>query len=349
MTRVVLLTLKMQRGMGLIEVLVALFLSVVLIGVIIQVFISSQLSYSIQERLSRMQENARVAVDTLSRDLLNAGFIGEVQEYWNITSAVAPNQLPAVAGECFTSPYRWIAPMVAVGTVYPPSLIGINNGFSQVSGCVISANYQSNTDIVSVHYVSGEKIADANLQNNTLYLRSNLQGGLAFKCHLTGNCLPAAAPVASSTTANHRLYAASYYIRPWQSVAGDGQPTLVRAKLDFLGCTGSPPCVSHEVIAEGVENLQIRFGIDGDDDGFPDQYLDAQDVSTLSTVADSVKWHRVTSVRIWLLMRSDQKDIAFTDAKTYVLGDRTFTPNDSYRRSLVSTTVAIRNVAGVQP
>lgn len=338
-----------QRGGGLVEVLVALFLSVVLVGIVIQVFVSSKLNYGIQERLSRMQENARQAIDTLSQDLRNVGFIGEVQEYWDITAAAAPNALPLIAGECFIVPYRWAAPMVAVGGIYPPSLVGANNGRGKLIGCIPNANYQLNSDVLSVHYGVAEPLADAGLQINTLYLRSNLQGGMAFKCQTTGACLPVGGPVASATTANYRLYAATYYLRPWQTAVGDGLPTLIRAKLDAAGCAGAPPCINHEVIAEGIEDMQIRFGIDNDDDGFADQYVDAQNISTLASIIDVKEWHRVTSVRIWLLMRSEKEDPNFTDEKTYVMGDRSVTPKDGYRRSLVSTTVALRNIVGAQP
>ncbi len=341
--------IRRHRGGGLVEVLVALFLSVVLVGIVIQVFISSKLNYSIQERLSRMQENARQAVESLSRDLRSIGFIGEVQEYWNITSAAAPNLLPVISGECFTSPYRWVAPMVAVGGVYPPSLVASNNGSGKFSGCITTANYQPNTDVISIHYGIAEAIADASLQANTLYLRTYLRGGMAFKCQTSGSCLPVGAPAASPTTANFALYAASYYIRPWQSTVGDGVPALIRAKLDSVGCASTPPCIKHETIAEGIEDLQIRFGVDNDDDGFADQYLDAQNISTLAVINDVKAWHRVTSIRLWLLMRSDKQDPSFTDENTYVMGDRTFSPKDGYRRSVVSTTIALRNVTGAQP
>ncbi len=58
-----------QRGLTLVELMVALALSLLLLAGTIQIFISSKQSYRVQDALSRLQENSRAAVDLLSRDI----------------------------------------------------------------------------------------------------------------------------------------------------------------------------------------------------------------------------------------------------------------------------------------
>ena len=52
-----------QRGLTLVELMVAMLLGVFLIGGVMQIFISSKQTYRMQENLSRLQENGRFALD----------------------------------------------------------------------------------------------------------------------------------------------------------------------------------------------------------------------------------------------------------------------------------------------
>jgi len=72
-----------QRGLTLIEILVALTLSAFLIAGVIQLFIGSKQTYRGHDALSRIQENGRFALDAMSRDIRMAGY------------TPAPGQLPS--------------------------------------------------------------------------------------------------------------------------------------------------------------------------------------------------------------------------------------------------------------
>lgn len=63
-----------QKGFSLVEVMIALVLSLFLIGAVLLMFASSQSSAKHVENLSRQQENIRFAADLLVRDIRNAGF-----------------------------------------------------------------------------------------------------------------------------------------------------------------------------------------------------------------------------------------------------------------------------------
>ena len=62
-----------QAGMSLVELMVAVTLSLILMAGVIQVHVSSKASYQVQHELSALQENQRIAVELLNRDVRKAG------------------------------------------------------------------------------------------------------------------------------------------------------------------------------------------------------------------------------------------------------------------------------------
>jgi type IV pilus assembly protein PilW len=95
-----------------------------------------------------------------------------------------------------------------------------------------------------------------------------------------------------------------------------------------------------EEIARGVEQFQVRYGLDSDDDGSVDEYVDAPPAS------DAVRWDQVIAARIWLLLRADCPETGYTNTNTYRMGNLVYPAAglpDGYRRTLFTTTVALRN------
>lgn len=58
-----------QTGMTLLEIMIALLIGVFLLGGVLQIFIGSKQTFRMQENLGRLQENARFAMDFLSKDI----------------------------------------------------------------------------------------------------------------------------------------------------------------------------------------------------------------------------------------------------------------------------------------
>ena len=65
-----------QRGTGLVEIMVALTLGLVLMGGVLQIFLSNKQTYRMQEAHARLQENGRFAMEKISRDIREAGYWG---------------------------------------------------------------------------------------------------------------------------------------------------------------------------------------------------------------------------------------------------------------------------------
>ena len=65
-----------SRGFSLVELMVALVITLILLAGIGQIFLSSKKSFNIQDSLSRMQENGRYAMANIIQDLRRAGYWG---------------------------------------------------------------------------------------------------------------------------------------------------------------------------------------------------------------------------------------------------------------------------------
>jgi prepilin-type N-terminal cleavage/methylation domain-containing protein len=66
--------LKGSKGISLIELMVALVISAILIAALYRTFIGQQKTYTVQEQVVDMQQNARVAISKMIRDIRMAGF-----------------------------------------------------------------------------------------------------------------------------------------------------------------------------------------------------------------------------------------------------------------------------------
>ncbi|MCK5813136.1 MAG: PilW family protein [Cocleimonas sp.] len=105
--------------------------------------------------------------------------------------------------------------------------------------------------------------------------------------------------------------------------------------IPVLNCAGSRSANRLE-ISEGVENLQVLYGVDDDDDNQVDKYVNSDQVTT---------WGRIISVQLAILVRSLSPVKNKNESKTYTLLDNTtITKNDKYQRAVFSTIVRLRNV-----
>ncbi|MGB2260705.1 MAG: PilW family protein [Porticoccaceae bacterium] len=88
---------KFQLGISLVELLVAMVIQFILLAGMVYVYGSSRTMFTVNQELSRVQENGRYASDTLLYDIRMAGFAG-----CRSISEVAPNIL-ANAGPTFSA------------------------------------------------------------------------------------------------------------------------------------------------------------------------------------------------------------------------------------------------------
>lgn len=97
--------IRSEGGISLVEIMIAMVIGLIIIGAVVQLFAVNRSTYQVDEGLARIQENARFAIEFISRDLRMAGNTGCVRD-------VPPtNNLDAPAN----SPYLNIAANLAAG------------------------------------------------------------------------------------------------------------------------------------------------------------------------------------------------------------------------------------------
>lgn len=318
--------MKFQRGMSLAELMIAMTLGLMLTMGLATLFTQTRQSFAQDEQVAIMQSGLRFAMEELVRDATMAGFWGGLLEPVGIT--IAGSLAIDAASDCGTD---WAQ------TLRPP-LGGVNNATAAAANaafpCIAAAEFRPTTDVVSFKRVLGNAIPNLvsecdhvfgngqTLQNNTIYLAENGVAGVLFKHPEPsgiGGCVE-----------NRQLAPVVYYIRNFTATAGDGVPSLCR-KVLLMGLT---PSMTNECLVDGIEQLQIEYGIDTNGDGVANRYVSAP-------AAD--QFALVTSLRIHLLSRALRPDPNYTNPKTYVLGDLSITPNDNFYRRAATTTVVVRN------
>lgn len=69
-------TVQRQKGLSLVELMVALVLGLIVVGTVLEIFISSRQVYRVQDAKARLQENGRYAMHVLSKSIMDSGYLG---------------------------------------------------------------------------------------------------------------------------------------------------------------------------------------------------------------------------------------------------------------------------------
>lgn len=87
---------SINAGFSLVELMVAMVVALVIMAGVLRVFVGMRESFRLEDALSRMQENARYAVEALSVDARMAGFTGCISTVNNLLNPASTNYEPAL-------------------------------------------------------------------------------------------------------------------------------------------------------------------------------------------------------------------------------------------------------------
>lgn len=344
---------RRMKGFSLIELMIALTLGLVAIAAVGSVFIFGSRSYKEDDRVARMQDELRFAMAQLSADLEMAGFFAQERNLLNnlaISGLVADDEdcgpttdgLAAGAGNNWTYMER----RAAVFTRGNATAAQANAAFP----CISTAEFYTGprnegTDIVAVKRLAGSNTTTE--ETGRVYFKTNGVQSTLYR-HTGGACTPANASVKTAcnapppTSGNIEIYAfrpAIWYLRKWpQGDSGVVVPSLCRKLLN----TDDPPEFEHECLAQGIEDMQLEFGVDTNNNGVPDFYTEYDAMPAINVLAT------IVAVRVHLLGRAVEADQSHTDIKTYTLAGRSHAPfNDKYHRRTISSVILMRNPANL--
>ena len=373
---------KLQSGVTIVELMVALVLGLILMGGVLQIYMSTKRTHDVTEGLSRLQESTRYSLDMMARDIRMAGYIpcGQPQSnstlindagnYWWSNIFTQPIQ-GFEGGGAFPSSI----PTVAQGRVANADALMVLRGGSKVAGINFydSAN---NKFVMQRNLGNNWGVEDGSLMvacdpyHAALFqIQTHFSGNpsdiivASSGSDVPGNCTtdlgdPAPATCSSSgqTGTNYPFgndaqivdyKAVIYYVAA--SASGDDN-SLYREYVYVIDTNQNVSSRTEELL-EGVDSMQLMYGVDVNPvDGIAERYLPADAVDGIPD-----GWASVVTVRIGLLLASGDglRDSQDLDNNTYRVANELIGPAggsetvthavDRRKRYVSSTTVSVRN------
>jgi len=331
-----------QQGMTLIELMIAMLIGLFLMLGTLTVFQQSRSNFRVADSVARLQENTRYMLDLVEPDVRLAKFWGRSAEP-GLIDDIIPFGL-VVTCDTFDTSAAMNPP-----TTYTAWALDLNReiwAVDESSGyghatlgipCTPRGAAQPQSDALVVRHAAAQTAAPV---AGTIQVHTDLMRGELFN----NGALPVGYAAAAQT---HNVVTNIYYV----SQTSDFDPTAPSLRVKTLVPGGTH---QDQEIMSGVENLQIQLGIDTDDDGEVERYVDADHDIINPTTGGTIPDAQVIAARLWVLVRSDRTEVGFTDDAQYVTPDPDVVvmpcapgggcayPNN-FRRLGVSTTVALRN------
>ncbi len=307
-----------QNGLSLVEMMVAITISLILLAGVIQIFLGSKQSYRLNENMSRIQESGRFAMEFLARDIRMIGYQGCAS-----LDSVQPNIIanPAPAG-------------------------GFNNdvvvtGADNVNNVIIGTlPVRDGTDTINIRRGGG---CQARLAGNMTANNANVQLTADPSCFAAGDVLlitdckdvdifraTNVSQAAGTITIAHASGAntTNFLSKAYSTEA------FVMKYIDFTYfLSGETLYRDNQPLVDGVLDMQVLYGIDTDNDRAPNQYVPAV------TVAN---WSEVVALRVSLLLAGPDNGVVTAAQTVFYDGLDQVMPDQRLYKTF-TTTVGIRN------
>jgi type IV pilus assembly protein PilW len=327
-------TTRQQNGMTLIEIMIALTLSLLLIGGVIQLFLTSKQTFRMNEALARVQESGRLALDNVSRDLRMAGYQGCADPgSVGTESAVLNNAPTANLSQTAIAGSEGGAAADTLTLQFGSGLAGKLTQNIDLTNAQLTAD--SNPEGIAVNDVL--ILADCATVHMLRVTAVNTgTSDVTFTVGASENDLSKLTKVYGPSSQVLRFNSVTY------SVAPSGRRNERGEVIKSLFRQGLGDANPVEFV-EGVENLQVQYG----------ERLANGSMRYSDAGAAGLDMSKVESVRIGLLMAAMDVAGEQSDNKNYVIAGTTVGPEgsgatvthpvDKHIRRAFNTTVTLRN------
>jgi type IV pilus assembly protein PilW len=346
-------SLKLQRGMSLVELLVALAIGAFLIIGAVTVQSQTRKTFSVNEQQARLQETARFVLSVIEPDVQLAGLYGfsnipdgvRMSVDGNIqyasdmrTNKAAIEGMPAVLDKCGAN---YVVDVTA-------AIQADDGSWPMAEGCdAAGGGHIEGTDILTVRRSSVDKVAATKGRIQLYTNRLAREDQVLFMDGV------APGPLKDDEKEIRDLIMQAYYV----AQDSEGRPNLPSLRLKRISNdAGEAGAWDDQEVVRGVEDIQIELGVDpGEDrnaDLVPDDIAgDGMADFVNGVVARYVKpgdailsSGQVVAVRIWVRVRAEEPEAGFEDNRVYNYGSVVdFRPGDGYRRVVMSRTIFLRN------
>ena len=301
---------KRQQGLSLVELMVAIVVSLILLAGVIQIFFGTKQSYRMQEAQSRLQENGRFAVQLITQDARVADFWGCHGDLLNVSSDLDVN------GDGYID-FTTGAVGGTDGGANPDTLILQGAHASAIS---VVAPFMANTAATLVAesgagYAEGDILMVGDCISADIFqvTEANPNGATTELVHSSGAAGidpgNGSGDFSRAYQGDARIYRMRQTIYSVQNGAYGG-PSLFRSENGSI-----------QELVEGVEDMQVLYGEDTDADGSANRYVAAGTAG--------LDFANVVSLRVTLVLRTEDDNLS--------------AGGDGRVRHTFTTTVTIRN------
>lgn len=341
-----------QKGMSIVEVMIALTIGTILTVGVVQLFVANSETYKLLVGQSRMQESARFGLEFISRTVRMAGYKGCYSVNGRVNTTIDPptnvpfeyNITKSIEAYDWTADDSWTPDFTTDGFPYTNTVTSVDKSFAPGNGVHYTPSNANpdkslgqGSDILVIRHLSENQLdmTDMLTSSDNVVVSVPADEGLDFGCVgcVVAGVIPARtwddllliydcekstifrvthiandSPAAGKATISHDTSDADatqnlvaqlaefntfegldagiaaivtniFYIAP-----GAGKNNQDKYPMSLWKKTGTSKPVE---LVEGVEDLQVEFGVDTDNDDVPNQYLrpggafDAADIVTV--------------------------------------------------------------------
>lgn len=335
---------RSNLGFSLIELMVAMLVGLLVLAGVIQVVFNSKRSYVDNQETAFIQDNTRYALDIIAKDFRSAGYKGcanndpsivnVITNAAGVADAFNVQALTALEGAVPANLVNYPAPGQAPDSL---TLRTVSNE-NEIQVQTHNPKAASITTWQTLGFAPGTPLMaiDASCQSVAFFVANEIMPNLirytaarncttALTSDASYDCAMGAAPTSVRPLgAGSRIlpYIANTYFIGTSNLLNN-MPALQRR---FITVNAAGQMVySTEEIAQGVENMQITYGVDTDNDQLVNGiFVDANAVTAAGT------WNQVIAMNIQLTLRSN-KAIGNTGQP------------DGFLRKQVASTISLRN------
>ncbi|MBI5041483.1 MAG: PilW family protein, partial [Gammaproteobacteria bacterium] len=303
-------------GFSLVELMIAITISLLLLAGVIQIFLASRQTYTMQDGMSRLQENARYALDRISQDIARSGYMGCSD---SAAVAIANNLLDQTGRFDFTTPIAGEDNTGVDGTDVLTLRFGSSGGIHLTDKYDTDTKYSLQIDSTNPNYNNIRQydlMTFGDCGHIMVVMITNDPGTSAGAIQFN----PGIAADSGPNQGQENISGDWNGLEPIGTEKGSYATAFSISSTTYLvgastSGTGNSLYVdsiapANELI-QGVEDFQVQFGVNNDTDLGADRYVAADDVG-------AANWNNVVSMRLTLRLNTvDPVQAGATIAKDF--------------------------------
>lgn len=326
---------KRQYGLSLVELMVAMALSLLLILGVVQIFLSSKQTYTTNNALSRLQESGRFALEFMAYDIRNAGYKGECVTPVNV---LHPSTITIDERYMLDIGLQGWGPKASDPL---PAWFGDDERHANTPALLIkhAASGTGASPAAASKKASLDTTSDTNIQTERIVVLSDPSGCDMFPNYAAPNSRIISSKsgddggdlghtysnVAPNKAQINYFESSMYFIKPSTQT---NVPALWRAQYRKFEAAAAAP----QELVEGIADMRLAYGL-----GTPNRQIDKYE-SDPTKITD---WNNVLAVRITVLAVSTETNVVDVDQPSLDLDGQPIP--DRRLGQIFTTTVGIRN------